>query len=96
MNDILSQYPVLAILGPVCGLLLQKAKATNLIRGWGLLATATGICSSVVCCFAWANNWSVSQWHQVPILILLSVATSNLTSDTVKQTEDSMNGEDNL
>jgi prepilin-type N-terminal cleavage/methylation domain-containing protein len=82
LQGLFAQYPFLAIVGPVVGMIMNWIKASGKIRGFALLGVAFLVTVSVTGFYGWSESWSVEAWRRAPFAVLVMLSFSQLTAQT--------------
>ena len=90
LQGIFAQYPWLAVVGPLVGLLIARLKDLGALSGFGLLGVSFGVTVLTVGCYGFAEGWPAHEWHKVPFAVLVLMGVSNLTSTTVLHARDAL------
>lgn len=86
MDEFLDRYPwLVTIAGPLTGALLQRLQAAGKLRGFALLGVSAAVATGIVGAWGLASGWSVAQWRDAPLLVLVILGWSNLTGSTLAE-----------
>jgi prepilin-type N-terminal cleavage/methylation domain-containing protein/prepilin-type processing-associated H-X9-DG protein len=88
LQGIFSQYPFLAILGPLVGLIMSKIKDSGTVKGFALLGVAVLVSLGVIAAYGFAEGWTGEAWRKVPLALIVIVSVSQLTAQTTLHARD--------
>jgi hypothetical protein len=99
LQGIFRSYPMLAVIGPLVGVIMARIKNLGKVQGFGLLGIAFLVTLIVTATYGYAESWTVETWHKAPFAVVVTLAVSQLTSqttlhaqDTIARVKDKLNG----
>jgi len=90
LQGIFKSYPMLAVIGPLVGFIMAKIKNMGKVQGFGLLGIAFLVTLVVTATYGFAENWTVETWHKAPFAVVVTLAISQLTSQTTLHAQDTI------
>ena len=99
LQGIFKSYPMLAVIGPLVGFIMARIKNAGKVQGFSLLGIAFLVTLIVTTTYGYAESWTVETWHKAPFAVVVTLAISQLTSqtalhaqDTIAKVKDKLNG----
>jgi hypothetical protein len=90
LQGIFAQYPFLAVIGPLVGIIMAKIKDTGKVQGFMLLGVAFLVTLAVTATYGLAEGWTGEAWRKAPFAVVVILAVSQLTAQTTLQVRDSV------
>ena len=90
LQGIFAQYPFLAVIGPLVGLIMAQIKGSGKIQGLALLGVAFLVTLVVTFTYGLAESWTGEAWRKAPLAIVVILSVSQLTAQTTLQVRDSV------
>lgn len=90
LQGIFAQYPFLAVIGPLVGLIMARIIQTGKVQGLMLLVVALLVSTVVTGAYGLAEGWVLESWRKAPLAILVILSVSQLTTQTTLQAHAAM------
>lgn len=82
MEDFLAQHQWLVYLAaPLTGAIMHKLNGN--LKGFVALFSSAAVSLMVVGAWGFANGWHPAQWREAPLLVLMLLGWSSLTTTTL-------------
>lgn len=85
-----ADYPFLAVVGPLVGIILAHLKDLGKLQGFGLLLTSVAVSALVILAYGIAYQWGTLEWQKAPLAVIITVAFSNLTANTALHAKEAL------